>query len=154
NVDALMMWATRNPEEYGVIVVGNLFGDIVSDAFAGLVGGMGFAASANFGDQVAIFEPSHGSAPKYADMQPPAVNPLAMMLAGAMLLDHVGEMLKAERVRAAIAAVIHKGEVRTADMLRLPAGPKALAKGAATTASLTDAILEEMARMEMDEGRS
>jgi len=154
NVDALMMWATRNPEEYGVIVAGNLFGDIVSDAFAGLVGGMGFAASANFGDQVAIFEPSHGSAPKYADMQPPAVNPLAMMLAGAMLLDHVGEMLKAERVRAAIAAVIHKGEVRTADMLRLPAGPKALAKGAATTASLTDAILEEMARMEMDEGRS
>ena len=80
NIDALMMWATCRPEEYGVIVAGNMFGDIVSDAFAGLVGGMGFACSANVGDEVAVFEPSHGSAPKYADIDPSPVNPTAMIL--------------------------------------------------------------------------
>ena len=91
NIDAQMMWLTKNPENYGVIVAGNLFGDIVSDAFAGLVGGLGFAASGNIGDEVAVFEPTHGSAPKYAELDPPIVNPIAMILAAAMLLDHIGE---------------------------------------------------------------
>ncbi|MGB6366426.1 MAG: isocitrate/isopropylmalate family dehydrogenase, partial [Thermoanaerobaculia bacterium] len=83
NIDAQMMWLTKNPESYGVIVAGNLFGDIVSDAFAGLVGGLGFAASGNIGEEVAVFEPTHGSAPKYAELDPPIVNPIAMILAAA-----------------------------------------------------------------------
>ena len=69
------MWLTKNPEDYGVIVASNLFGDVISDAFAGLVGGLGFAASGNIGDEVAVFEPTHGSAPKYAELDPPIVNP-------------------------------------------------------------------------------
>ena len=154
NVDALMMWATRNPEDYGVIVAGNLFGDIISDAFAGLVGGMGFACSGNIGDEVALFEPSHGSAPQYADFDPPVVNPIAMILSGAMLLDHVGEEAKAERIRTAVTAVVHEGQVRTADMMRLPGGPDALALGAASTPELTDAILEQLAALEAAEGEA
>ena len=152
NIDALMMWTTKNPEDYGVVVAGNLFGDIVSDAFAGLVGGMGFACSGNIGDEVAVFEPTHGSAPKYAAMDPSVVNPTAMILSAAMLLDHVGEGVKAERIRAAIAAVIREGEVRTADILRLSPGPEALARGAATTTGFTDAILEQLARFELSDG--
>lgn len=152
NVDALMMWATRNPEDYGVIVAGNLFGDIISDAFAGLVGGMGFAASGNLGQEVAVFEPSHGSAPKYANQLVPGVNPAAMILAGAMLLDHLGETARADRVRSAMAAVVRAGSVRTADMLRMDAGPAALERGAATTARFTDAVLEELLRAEVEDG--
>ncbi len=75
NIDAQTMWLTKNPEDYGVIVASNLFGDVISDAFAGLVGGLGFAASGNIGDEVAVFEPTHGSAPKYAELDPPIVNP-------------------------------------------------------------------------------
>ena len=86
-----------------MIVAGNLFGDIVSDAFAGLVGGLGFAASGNIGDEVAVFEPTHGSAPKYAELDPPIVNPIAMILTAAMMLDHVGETDKRRAVRAAVA---------------------------------------------------
>ena len=104
------MWLTKNPEDYGVIVAGNLFGDIVSDAFAGLVGGLGFAASGNIGDEVAVFEPTHGSAPKYAELDPPIVNPIAMILTAAMMLDHVGETDKAKRVRDAVAAVVARGQ--------------------------------------------
>ncbi len=91
-----LMWLTKNPEDYGVIVASNLFGDVISDAFAGLVGGLGFAASGNIGDEVAVFEPTHGSAPKYAELNPPIVNPIAMILSAAMMLDHVGETDKAE----------------------------------------------------------
>ena len=65
------MWLTKNPEDYGVVVASNLFGDVISDAFAGLIGGLGFAASGNIGDEVAVFEPTHGSAPKYAELDPP-----------------------------------------------------------------------------------
>ena len=75
NIDAQMMWLTKNPEDYGVIVAGNMFGDIVSDGFAGLIGGLGFACSANLGSTVAVFEPTHGSAPKYADYAVPIVTP-------------------------------------------------------------------------------
>jgi isocitrate dehydrogenase (NAD+) len=141
NIDAQMMWLTKNPEDYGVIAAGNMFGDIVSDAYAGLVGGLGFACSANIGDEVAVFEPTHGSAPKYARLDPPIVNPIAMILSAAMMLDHVGETAAAERVRSAVAAVVRAGKVRTYDMMRLTGGPDALEKGAATTSQMTDAIL-------------
>jgi 3-isopropylmalate dehydrogenase len=144
NIDAQMMWLTKNPEDYGVIVAGNMFGDIVSDAFAGLVGGLGFAASGNVGDEVAVFEPTHGSAPKYAELDPPIVNPIAMVLTGAMLLDHVGDTEGARRVRDAVAAVVAEGDVRTYDMMKLPGGGDAIDKGAATTAQLTDAIIARL----------
>ncbi|MGB6854007.1 MAG: isocitrate/isopropylmalate family dehydrogenase [Thermoanaerobaculia bacterium] len=144
NIDAQMMWLTKNPESYGVIVAGNLFGDIVSDAFAGLVGGLGFAASGNIGEEVAVFEPTHGSAPKYAELDPPIVNPIAMILAAAMLLDHIGETDKAARVRDAVAAVVQEGTVRPYDMMKVPGGADAIAKGAATTGQVTDAIIEKL----------
>lgn len=141
NIDLLMMWLTKIPERFGVIVAGNLFGDIVSDAFAGLTGGLGFAASANLGDEVAIFEPTHGSAPRYAELDPPIVNPIAMILTTALMLDHVGEAERARRIREAVSAVVREGRVRTYDMLRLPGGPEAPARGAASTREMTDAIL-------------
>ncbi len=144
NIDAQTMWLTKNPEDYGVIIASNLFGDVISDAFAGLVGGLGFAASGNVGDEVAVFEPTHGSAPKYAELDPPIVNPIAMILSAAMMLDHVGETAKARRVRDAIAAVVKEGKVRTYDMMRIPGGPKAISQGAATTTQLTDAILRAL----------
>ncbi len=144
NIDAQMMWLTKNPEDYGVLVAENLFGDIVSDAFAGLVGGLGFACSGNIGDEVAVFEPTHGSAPKYAEFPVPIVNPIAMILSAAMLLDHVGEKGKARRVRDAVAAVVAEGKVRTYDMLRLPGSPEVVAKGAASTVQMTDAILGKL----------
>jgi 3-isopropylmalate dehydrogenase len=141
NIDAQMMWLTKNPEDYGVVVAGNLFGDIVSDAFAGLVGGLGFACSGNIGEEVAVFEPTHGSAPKYETFNPSIVNPIAMILSAAMLLDHVGESDKATRVRKAVAAVVEEGKVRTYDMARMPGRADAVAKGAASTQQMTDAIL-------------
>ena len=144
NIDAQTMWLTKNPEDYGVIVASNLFGDVISDAFAGLVGGLGFAASGNIGDDVAVFEPTHGSAPKYAELDPPIVNPIAMILSAAMMLDHIGEQSKAEKVRTAIAAVVGEGKVRTYDMLRISGGARSLAQGAASTPQMTDAILEQL----------
>jgi 3-isopropylmalate dehydrogenase len=144
NIDAQTMWLTKNPEDYGVIVASNLFGDVISDAFAGLVGGLGFAASGNIADEVAVFEPTHGSAPKYAELNPPIVNPIAMILSAAMMLDHVGEHDKATRVRRAIADVVSEGKVRTYDMMRIPGGAKSIAQGAATTTQMTDAILKKL----------
>lgn len=144
NIDAQMMWLTKNPEDYGVVVCSNMFGDIASDAFAGLVGGLGFACSANVGRDVAVFEPTHGSAPKYEKLDPPIVNPIAMILSACMMLDHLGETDKAARVRKAIAAVIAEGKVRTYDMLRLPGGPDVLKRGAASTTQMTDAILRRL----------
>jgi len=141
NIDAQMMWMTKNPEVYGPIVAGNLFGDIISDAFAGLVGGLGFACSGNIGDEVAVFEPTHGSAPKYENIEPSIVNPIAMILSAAMMLDHVGELEKAGRIRAAVAAVVAEGQVRTYDMMRIPGGPDVVSQGAATTTEVTDAVL-------------
>jgi isocitrate dehydrogenase (NAD+) len=146
NIDAQTMWLTKNPEDYGCIIASNLFGDVISDAFAGLVGGLGFAASGNIGKEVAVFEPTHGSAPKYAELTPPIVNPIAMILSAAMMLDHIGEREKASRVRAAIAEVVREGKVRTYDMLRIPGGPKAISQGAASTAQMTDAILVKLER--------
>jgi len=148
NIDAQLMWLNKNPEDYNVIVASNLFGDILSDAFAGLVGGLGFAASGNIGDQVAVFEPTHGSAPKYAELDPPIVNPIAMLLSAAMMLDHVKEDAKAARIRKAIADVVKEGKVRTYDMMRLSGGPKAISQGAASTNQMTDAILEKLSSTE------
>ena len=144
NIDAQTMWLTKDPENYGVVVASNLFGDVISDAFAGLVGGLGFAASANIGDDVAIFEPTHGSAPKYAELDPPIVNPIAMFLSAVMMLEHVGEIDKAQRIREAIAAVVKEGKVRTYDMMRIPGGAKAVSQGAASTIQMTDAVLEKL----------
>ena len=144
NIDALMMWLIKKSENYSVVVASNLFGDIVSDAFAGLVGGLGFACSGNIGNDVAVFEPTHGSAPKYQKLDPPIINPIAMILSAAMLLDHVGEQPKAKRVRDAVAAVVKEGKVRTYDMLRLSGGPDVFEKGAASTTQMTDAILAKL----------
>ena len=144
NIDAQMMWLTKNPEDYGVVVCSNMFGDIASDAFAGLVGGLGFACSANLGDEVAVFEPTHGSAPKYEKLNPPIVNPIAMILSACMMLDHLGETARSERIKKAIAAVVAEGKVRTYDMLRLPGGPDVFAKGAANTTQITDAIIGKL----------
>lgn len=144
NIDAQMMWLTKNPEDYGVLVSGNMFGDIVSDGFAGLVGGLGFACSANIGDEVAVFEPTHGSAPKYADYEVSIVNPVAMILSACMMLDHIGEVEKASRIRKAIEKVIAEGRVRTYDMLKMRGAPDAVEKGAASTGEMTDAIIAAM----------
>jgi isocitrate dehydrogenase (NAD+) len=146
NIDAQLMWLNKNPEDYNVIVASNLFGDILSDAFAGLVGGLGFAASGNIGDNVAVFEPTHGSAPKYAELNPPIVNPIAMILSAAMMVEHVGEVEKAERIKSAVAAVIKEGKVRTYDMLRISGGAKSLSQGAVSTNQMTDAILAKLSR--------
>jgi len=144
NIDAQMMWLTKSPEDYGVIVAGNMFGDIISDGYAGLVGGLGFAASGNIGEEVAVFEPTHGSAPKYEKLDPPIVNPIAMILSAAMMLDHVGETDKATKVRQAVAAVVEEGKVRPYDMMKLTGGADVIAKGAATTAQVTDAIIAKL----------
>jgi 3-isopropylmalate dehydrogenase len=144
NIDAQMMWLTKNPEDYGVIVAGNMFGDIISDGFAGLVGGLGFAASANIGREVGVFEPTHGSAPKYAELSPSIVNPIAMILSAVMMLDWLGEAGPADRVRAAVAKVVAEGKVRSYDMLKLRGGPQAIAQGAATTGQMTDAIIKAL----------
>jgi len=144
NIDAQMMWLNKNPEDYGIIVSGNMFGDIVSDAFAGLVGGLGFANSANIGEDCAIFEPTHGSAPKYEDLDPSIVNPIAMILSACLMLKHLGEEEYASRIRSAIGDVIAEGKVRTYDMLRLVGGPDVMAQGAASTQQMTDAIIEKL----------
>ncbi len=144
NIDAQLMWLNKNPEDYNVIVASNLFGDILSDAFAGLVGGLGFAASGNIGDTVAVFEPTHGSAPKYAELNPPIVNPIAMILSAAMMVEHVGDNDKAERIRNAVAAVVKEGRVRTYDMMRISGGAKSIGQGAASTPQMTDAILAKL----------
>ena len=141
NIDAQMMWLTKNPEDYGVIVAGNMFGDIISDGFAGLVGGLGFAASANIGREVGVFEPTHGSAPKYAELDPSIVNPIAMVLSAVLMLDWLGEAVISQRIRSAVAAAVADGTVRSYDMLKLRGGPEAVDQGAATTAQMTDAII-------------
>src|SRR5579859_33146 len=144
NIDAQTMWLTKNPEEYGIVVASNLFGDVISDAFAGLIGGLGFAASGNIGDEVAVFEPTHGSAPKYAELNPPIVNPIAMFLSAVMMLEHIGEINKARQIREAIAAVVEEGRVRTYDMMRIAGGAQAIAQGAASTIQMSDEVLAKV----------
>ncbi|HEX2969319.1 MAG TPA: isocitrate/isopropylmalate family dehydrogenase [Bacteroidales bacterium] len=142
NIDAQMMWLTKNPEDYGVIVAGNMFGDIASDAFAGLTGGLGFACSAQYSsDGIAIFEPTHGSAPKYADYEIPIVNPIAMIESACMMLDYLGEMKTATIIRKSISDVVSSGKVRTYDMMRMSGRPDVVRNGAASTIQMTDAII-------------
>jgi isocitrate/isopropylmalate dehydrogenase len=114
NIDAMAMWLVKNPQDYGVLVLSNMFGDIISDLAAQLVGGLGFACAGNIGADYAVFEPTHGSAPKYAGQY--KVNPIATILAAKMMLDYLGESDAAARVDGAIAKVIATGEVRTYDM--------------------------------------
>ncbi|HYX09041.1 MAG TPA: isocitrate/isopropylmalate family dehydrogenase [Bacteroidales bacterium] len=144
NIDAQMMWLTKNPENYGVIVAGNMFGDIVSDGFAGLIGGLGFACSANIGNDVAVFEPTHGSAPKYADYPVSIVNPVAMIEAACMMLDHIGEHTISSNIRNAIATVIAEGKVQTYDMQKMQGKPDVIDKGAATTQQMAQAIISKL----------
>lgn len=114
NIDAMCMWLVKNPQDYSVLVTSNMFGDIVSDLAAQLVGGLGFACSGNIGDDYAVFEPTHGSAPKYAGQY--KVNPTATLLTVRMMLDYLGETDSAQKLEDAIAGVISEGEVRTYDM--------------------------------------
>jgi len=114
NIDAMCMWLVRKPHEYDILVAENMFGDILSDLAAGLVGGLGFASSANIGDDYAVFEPTHGSAPKYAGQY--KVNPMAMLLTVKLMFDWLGETDCARRLDQAIATVIREGNVRTYDV--------------------------------------
>ena len=121
-----------------------MFGDILPDGFAGLVGGLGFACSANLGKDCGIFEPTHGSAPKYQELSPSIVNPIAMILSACMMLDFLDETGKAKAIRVAIGKVVKEGKVRTYDMLRIPGGPKAISQGASSTTEMTDAIIKKL----------
>jgi len=114
NVDAITMWVLKNPFNYDVLVAPNLYGDIVSDLCAQMVGGLGFGCSGNIGTKLAVFEPTHGSAPKYAGRH--KVNPIATILAAKMMLDWLGETAMGRRVEDAVAAVVAEGKVRTYDM--------------------------------------
>ena len=114
NIDAMCMWLVKNPQDYGILVSSNMFGDIVSDLCAQLVGGLGFAYSGNIGDDYAVFEPTHGSAPKYAGKY--KVNPMAMLLSVKLMLDWLGEGDMASTLEKAVAEVINEGKIRTYDM--------------------------------------
>ncbi|MCL4813421.1 MAG: isocitrate/isopropylmalate dehydrogenase family protein [Vicinamibacteraceae bacterium] len=127
NIDAMTMWLLKNPFNYDVLVAPNLYGDIISDLCAQMVGGLGFGCSGNIGEKLAVFEPTHGSAPKYAGQY--KVNPIATILTAKMMLDWLGETGKAARVEAATAAVIAEGTVRTYDM-----------GGSSTTLEMAEAI--------------
>jgi isocitrate/isopropylmalate dehydrogenase len=129
NVDAMCMWLIKNPQDYGVLVSSNMFGDIISDLCAQLVGGLGFACSANIGDDYGLFEPTHGSAPKYAGQY--KVNPMAMILSVKLMLYWLGEEEKADLIDKAVTRVIRKGQVRTYDM-----------GGTHTTLEVAEAIAE------------
>lgn len=130
-VDACAMQLVLDPWRFDVIVTTNLFGDILSDEIAGLVGGLGMAPGANIGEEAAIFEAVHGSAPDIAGQG--VANPLALLLAAAMMLDHVGRLDEATRLRAAIDAVLREDRVRTADL-----------GGKATTKDMTQAIVARL----------
>ncbi|MBN2603800.1 MAG: isocitrate/isopropylmalate dehydrogenase family protein [Candidatus Thermoplasmatota archaeon] len=114
NVDAMCMWLVKNPQDYDVLVSSNMFGDIISDLCAQLVGGLGFAASGNIGDKFAVFEPTHGSAPKYAGQY--KVNPIAMIRSVKLMLDWLGEKKHAENLETAIASIVSEGKVKTYDL--------------------------------------
>ncbi len=133
NIDAICMWMIKNPQDYDVLVAENMFGDIVSDLCAGLVGGLGFACAANIGDEYAVFEPTHGSAPKYDGKN--CVNPIAMILTAKMMLDWLGEDELAHRLEAAVAEVIKENKIATYDV-----------KGRDNNPNSTTEVAEEVAR--------
>jgi isocitrate/isopropylmalate dehydrogenase len=131
NIDAMTMWLLKNPLNYDVLVAPNLYGDIISDLCAQMVGGLGFGCSGNIGERLAVFEPTHGSAPKYAGQY--KVNPIATILAAKMMLDWLGEQASARRLEGAVGTVIREGKVRTYDM-----------GGAATTLEMAQAIAAKL----------
>jgi isocitrate dehydrogenase (NAD+) len=136
-VDNLSMQLVQRPEEYDVLVCPNLYGDIVSDLCAGLIGGLGLAPGGNFGTHAAVFEPTHGSAPKYTGQN--RVNPMAMMLSGVMMLRHLDERDAADRLESAIAAVIAEGRAVTYDMKASRDDPTAVG-----TSEVADAVIDQM----------
>jgi len=146
NIDAQMMWLTKNPENYGVIVAGNMFGDIVSDGFAGLIGGLGFACSAQYNPEtgVGVFEPTHGSAPKYADYDTSIVNPIAMIESACMMLDFIDEQAISTKIRKAVAEVISEGKVRTYDMAKMSGRADVVENGAASTQEMAQAVIAKL----------
>lgn len=146
NIDAQMMWLTKNPETYGVIVAGNMFGDIVSDGFAGLIGGLGFASSSQMNPEtgVGVFEPTHGSAPKYADFETSIVNPIAMIESAIMMLDFINEKQIANKIRNAVAQVIKEGKVKTYDMMKMSGKADVIQKGAASTIEMANAVIAKL----------
>lgn len=131
NIDAMCMWLLKNPFNYDVLVAPNLYGDIISDLCAQMVGGLGFGCSGNIGAKVAVFEPTHGSAPKHAGLY--KANPIATILAAKMMLDWLGETEKGDRLEKAVAAVIKEGKVKTYDM-----------GGASKTLEMANAIADKL----------
>ena len=136
-VDNCSMQLVSRPEEYDVLVLPNLYGDIISDLCAGLIGGLGVAPGANIGDDVAVFEATHGSAPKYRGMN--KVNPMAMMFSGVLMLRHLEESDAADRLEAALAAVIEEGRSVTYDMKPTRDDPTAVG-----TSQVADAVIERL----------
>jgi len=136
-VDNMAMQLVQKPENYDVLLLPNLYGDVLSDLCAGLVGGLGVAPGANLGDEIALFEPVHGSAPKYAGQN--KVNPMALMLSGVMMLRHIAETDAADRMEHALAAVIAEGKSVTYDMKPSPDDPTAVG-----TSQVADAVIEKM----------
>jgi isocitrate dehydrogenase (NAD+) len=136
-VDAMCMLLVQRPYDFDVLVMPNLFGDILSDLCSGLVGGLGVAPGANIGDELAVFEPVHGSAPQYAGQN--RLNPTAMILTGTLMLRHLGEREAAERVEAAVAEVIAKGRDVTHDLKADPNDSSAVG-----TQEMADAIIAAM----------
>ncbi len=136
-VDNMCMQLVQKPELYDVLVLPNLYGDIVSDLAAGLVGGLGLAPGANIGDEYAVFEATHGSAPKYKGLN--KVNPLALILSGVMMLRHLGETEAAEKLDNAISSIIREGKDVTYDMKPTPDDPSAV-----TTSGMADAIIAKI----------
>jgi isocitrate dehydrogenase (NAD+) len=136
-VDNMCMQLVQKPEDYDVLVLPNLFGDILSDLCAGLVGGLGVAPGANIGDTGAVFEATHGSAPKYKGLN--KVNPVALILSGALMLRHLGEKDAGDRLEQAVAAVIAEGQSVTYDMKPDRDDPTAVG-----TSEMADAIIARM----------
>jgi isocitrate dehydrogenase (NAD+) len=136
-VDNMAMQLVQKPELYDVLVLPNLYGDVISDLGAGLVGGLGVAPGGNIGDDAAVFEPTHGSAPKYAGQN--KVNPMAMMLSGVLMLRHLEEVDAADRLEAAIAGVIEEGKSVTYDMKGSRDDPSAVG-----TSQVADGIIEKL----------
>jgi isocitrate dehydrogenase (NAD+) len=136
-VDNMCMQLVQRPEEYDVLVLPNLYGDVLSDLCAGMIGGLGLAPGANFGDDVAVFEPTHGSAPKYAGQN--KVNPMAQLLSGMLMLRHLGELEAAGRLEEAIAEVIREGRSVTYDMKPARDDPTAVG-----TSEVADAIIDKL----------
>jgi isocitrate dehydrogenase (NAD+) len=138
-VDNMCMQLVQKPEQYDVLVLPNLYGDILSDLSAGLIGGLGVAPGANISSKYAVFEPVHGSAPKYAGLN--KVNPMAMMFSGALMLRHLGEREVADRLEAAIASVIAEGKFVTYDLKPTPDD-----KTAVGTSQVADAVIARLQR--------